>query len=82
MEFEKVSDDLGLDKVNTSAAREHVGEIECRIIVIKEWAINVITNLPFVSIHKQVVIHLIYFLVLWLNYFMATQVISEKHSPR
>ena len=41
-----------------------------------------VENLPFSSLHKQIVIHLIYFVVLWLNDFLATQSISEKHSPR
>ena len=36
-------------------------------------------NLPFESIHKQIVIHLIYFVVLWLNDFPDPKVISEDH---
>ena len=36
MEFEKVKDKLPLVEVNTTAAREHVPEIERRIRTIKE----------------------------------------------
>ena len=47
MEFEKVSDDMKLVQVNTTESREHVGQIEQGIIVVKEQAISVITNLLF-----------------------------------
>ena len=36
MEFVKIVDLVGLLEVNTTAAREHVGEIERRIRVVKE----------------------------------------------
>ena len=35
MDFERVSDDLELVKVNITAARYHMGEIEWGIIVVK-----------------------------------------------
>ena len=68
---------MRLVQVNTTAVRYHVGENECGIIVIKELARTVISNLPFSSLHKQILIHLIYFVVLWLNFFPATQGISD-----
>ena len=37
-EFDKVENKISLVEVNTSAAREHVGEIERMICVIKESA--------------------------------------------
>ena len=53
-----MSDDIELFQAKTSASREHVGEIEQGIIVVKEQARSVIA---FKSLHKQIVIHLIYF---------------------
>ena len=76
-----MSDDLELFQVNTTAAREHVGKIERGIRVAKERSRGVITNLSFASFYKIIVIHLIYFVLLWLNYFLSTQGISEKHPP-
>ena len=70
MEFEKVSDDMELVKLNTTAARQNMVEIERVVGLIKERAISVIANLPFASLHKTIVIHLIYFLALWLNDFL------------
>ena len=67
MEFEKVQDELSLVQVNTMAAQEHVGEIEHGIHTIKERSKNVMSDLPFQFLHKQVVIDLVYFCVMWLN---------------
>ena len=38
--------------------------------------------LPFMSLYKQIVVRLIYFVVFWPNMFMAKQGISEKIYPR
>ena len=81
MEFQKVQDDLELVQVNTIAARDNMGEIDHRIRVVKEGATSVIVDIPFSLLHKKIVIHLIYFVVLWLDDFLATQGISEKHYP-
>ena len=40
------------------------------------------STLPFSHLHKQIVIHLVYFVVLWLNAFPAKSGISGKLSPR
>ena len=68
-----MSDDLELVQVNTTAAVDHMGEIERAIRVVKERARSLISNLPFTSFQKQIVIHLVYFLVLWLKTFLATK---------
>ena len=39
-----------------------------------------VENLPFSSLHKQIVIHLIYFVVLWLNDFWPHRVF-QKNTP-
>ena len=80
MDFEKVSDDLELVQVNTTAAREHVGKIDQVFRVVKEQSRSVIVNLLFKSL-KKTVKRLIYFVVLCLSGFLVTQGISEKHSP-
>ena len=59
-----------------------MGKIARGIIVVKEQARNVVANIPFMSLHKQIAINIIYFMVLWLNDFLDTLGISEKHSPR
>ena len=61
MEFEKVKDELGLIDVNTTAAREHVAEIERGIRLLKERSRCVVKSLPFQYLPKQIVIHVVYF---------------------
>mgnify|MGYP000854466914 CR=1 FL=1 len=46
-EFDKLENIIGLVEVNTSAAREHVGEIEHMIHVIKERAWGISATLPY-----------------------------------
>ena len=58
MEFEKVSNELDLVKVNTTAAREHVAEIERGICTIKERGRCVLSELPFEYFHHWVIVHL------------------------
>ena len=68
-----VSDDLELVQANKTAARYHEVEIYRGIRVVKERSRSVIVNLTFASLKKQIVIHLIYFLVLCLNAFLYIQ---------
>ena len=39
------------------------------------------SDLPFKFLHKQVVIHLVYFCAMWLNAMPVLQGISRKYSP-
>ena len=78
MEFEKVQDELGLVQVNIMATHEHVGEIEHGIQTINERSRSVVSDLPFKFLHKQVVIHLVHFCVMWLNAMPAEQSTSRK----
>ena len=80
MEFKEVTNNLGLIEVNTTAAQEYVGKIEQGIRTIKEHGRSVIKNQPFKSLHKQIVVHLIYFVVICLNAFPSDHGISEKYS--
>ena len=67
MKFENNSDKIGNTEVNTAAAREHVREIERGIHVIKERAQCIVTTIHFKSLHKQIVIHIIYYAMMWIN---------------
>jgi len=46
-EFEKVRDHVPSVNINTTAASEHVGEIEQKIRVVKEGALGIICTLPY-----------------------------------
>jgi hypothetical protein len=82
MEFEKVKTELGLVDVNTTAAREHVAEIERGIRLLKERARCVVKSLPFQYLPKQIVIHLVYFVCMMVNAIPAAEGISQLLSPR
>lgn len=70
MEFkplEKLSKDI---PVNTTAAREHVNDIERGIRVIKDRSRSVVSELPYKHCMPDVfIIYLLSFVVLWLNAF-------------
>ena len=67
MEFEKVRDKLAIAKVNTTAAREHVPEIERQIRLIKESVRCTTSGFPFNPIPRLVLIHIVYTCVMWIN---------------
>ena len=65
MEFESLSDVLELVQVNTTAAREHVSDIERDIRTIKDRARCTVVALPRkIILPKKVIIHLITFVVM------------------
>ena len=70
LEFEPVKEPL-LDKVvvNTSAAKEHVAEIERCIRTTKEKCRCTVSMLPFSVLPKLVVINIVYHEVMWTNAF-------------
>ncbi len=78
MEFEKLRDKLSNEILNTTAAREHVGEIERKIRVVKERARSTISILPYKLLLKRVIIKLMHFCVMWMNSFPVKLGISEK----
>jgi hypothetical protein len=79
--FEKNLDHVPMLNFNTEAAEEHVGKAECRICVIKEWAHEIVCTLPYPSLPHQMLIHLIHFVVMWLNNFPVENGISADFSP-
>jgi hypothetical protein len=80
MEFEKLKDVLPNITINTTAAREYVGEIERKMQVIKERARGTMATLPYVTLPKIMIIQLMHFCVLWLNSFPVQPGVSEKWS--
>ena len=71
--------------VDTTGAREHVGEIEQLIKFIKERARCVISDLRvagFNYLHRLIVVHCLYFVTMMTNAVPADGGISEKYSPR
>jgi hypothetical protein len=82
MEFEKLVDLLLNVTINTTAAREHVGEIERKIRVIKERARGTMNNLPYPQLPRLMTIELMHFCVMWMNAFPVKSDVSEKRSPR
>jgi hypothetical protein len=82
MQFEKLRDMLPNVTLNTTAAREHVGEIKQKIRVIKERGRGMINMLPYETMPKIMVIELMHFCVMWMNSFPLKSGVSEKWSTR
>jgi hypothetical protein len=80
-EFDKVKDACDMVEINTTAACKHVGEIKCFIRTIKECSRALVSDLPYTLLPCQVIIHLVYFAVLWLNSLPAAAGVSDKYSP-
>ncbi len=78
MEFEKLVDLLPNVEINTTAAREHVGEIERKIRVIKERAIGTINTLPYLQLPRLMIIELMHFCIMWMIVFPVKSGISKK----
>jgi hypothetical protein len=55
--------------VNTTAAKEHVSEVERHIRLIKECRRGILNTLLFKKMPQIIFIKLIYHVVLWLNAF-------------
>ena len=82
MEFKKLKTLMPHVALNTTAAQEHVGEIELKIRVIKERARSTLNTLPYKKLPKRMVIELLHLCVMWMNSFPVKSGISEKWSPQ
>lgn len=83
MEFEPLVDQVDAVIVNTTAAREHVGDIERQIRVIKDRAHAVTSELPYKNCMPDAfIIRLVYFCVFWLNAFVNDNGVSDVYLPR
>ncbi len=81
-EFEKLHNLLPVLAVNTTAAKEHVPEVERRIRLIKKCGRGILNTLLFKKMPQIMLIELIYHVVLWLNAFPTKSGVSETLSPR
>ncbi len=81
-EFEKVKAHVDTAILNTTAAAEHVGEIERRIRVVKERSRGIICTLPYPILPRTMLIHLLHHIVMWLNNFPVANGVSDRFSPR
>ena len=52
-EFEKNVDDIPKLEINTTATREHVGDIECAIRTVKELSHTVVSYQTFAVLPNQ-----------------------------
>ena len=82
MEFQCLQPLMPQIIVNTTAANEHVAEIERRIRVVKERARGIINTLPYPRLPKRMIVELMHFVTMWLNSFPVKGGISQKYSPR
>jgi hypothetical protein len=69
-------------RVNLASANEHVPDIERRIRVVKERVRSARHSLPFNTVPKLIMIHIIFHCVKLLNHFPAKGGISDYHSPK
>jgi hypothetical protein len=68
--------------MNTTAAKEHMLEVERCIRLIKEHGRGILNTLPFKMMPQIILIKQIYHVVLWLNAFPTISGVSKMLSPR
>jgi hypothetical protein len=76
-ESDKVKDHVPHVNMNTPAAAEYFGKIERCIRVIKERSHGIICTLPYPKLSQMMLIHLLHFIVMWLNNFPIAMGISS-----
>ncbi len=81
-EFEKVRVLILILVVNTTAAKEHMPEVERRIRLIKEGGRGILNTLLMKKMPQIILIELIYYVVLWLNAFQTKSGVSKMLLPR
>ena len=81
MEFDKIRDVLSMVEVNTTAAQEHVPEIERRIRTIKERVRSVTSDFPFNPVPMLVLVQTVYTICLWLNSIRSLSGMDRVLSP-
>ncbi len=82
LEIEKLRTMMPHVALNSTAAREHVGEVERKIRVIKERARGTFDTLPCKKLSQLMVIELLHFCVMWMNSFPVKSGISKTWSSR
>jgi len=82
LEFQMLEDKIPGVHFNLAAQNDHVSTIEHYIRTMKDRARSCYSWLPFACVPRQIIIHLIYNTVFWLNAFPGNDGISETISPR
>jgi hypothetical protein len=67
---------------NTTAASEHLQDIERYIRLIKEGFCAILNTLQFKRIPGRVIIDLVNYVVMWLNAFPPASGVSKMYIPR
>ena len=80
-EFEKLREHLPNTNLNLPADGEHVAEIEQRIHVINEHCHGIVSTLPYPQLPQMMLVHLLHFVVMWLNNFPSATGVSSHWSP-
>ena len=78
-EFDKIVDRMGMTIINTCATNEHVTDAERNVRMIKDNTRYSVAELWRIGVHtlpKQVIIHMEYLAVFWINVPPATKGIS------
>ncbi len=81
-EFEKLRNLMPIFVVSTTAAKEHMPEVEGLIWLIKECGRGILKTLPFKKMPQVILIELIYYVVLWLNVSPTKTGVSAMQLPR
>jgi hypothetical protein len=81
-EFELLRILLPILAVNTTAAKQHVLEVEMRIRLIKERGRGILNTLSFKKMPQIILIELIYHVVLWLKAYPTKSGVSNTLLPR
>jgi hypothetical protein len=81
-EFECLRGDLPELNLNTSAANEHVPDVERQIRVLKERSRAIRSTLSFKAIPRRIIIELVYYAAFWINAFPPSSDVSAFYRPR
>jgi hypothetical protein len=81
-EFEKVKENIPNLNLNTPAVEEHIRETKRHIRIIKEQSLGIICTLPYLKLPQQMLIHLLHFILMWLNIFPVSHRVSDICNPR
>ncbi len=73
---------MGAPWLNLTSANEHKPFIEHHICVVKERVWSIRQSLPFQTIPKIIMMHMVFYAVKLLNYFLAKGGVSEIYGPK
>jgi hypothetical protein len=73
---------VGAPRLNLTSANEHEPFIERRIRVVKERVRSIRHSLPFQTIPKVILTHMVFYAVKLLNYFPVKGGVSEIYGPK